>query len=208
MVINGEKIMGYMLSFSVINQELVRTDDLYLVNKIQNYVQIEFTFDGKEWEDIDKYVIFTTKKKNYSIPLGNKMICNTKVPYQVLRHNKFYVSVFGGNRITTNEVKVVMDISGYTENIQPIDDDAPKDIFQVIQDRLNIKFDDMEYKNGNLICYSEGEIQKIVPLTNLEFQDYYTKDEVEKKLEQMLTDFRVEFTDDSVYLVTEKYKKG
>lgn len=77
MVINGEKIMGYMLSFSVINQELVRTDDLYLVNKIQNYVQIEFSFDGKEWEDIDKYVIFTTKKKNYSIPLGNKMICNT-----------------------------------------------------------------------------------------------------------------------------------
>lgn len=62
MVINGEKIMGYMLSFSVINQELVRTDDLYLVNKIQNYVQIEFSFDGKEWEDIDKYVIFTTKK--------------------------------------------------------------------------------------------------------------------------------------------------
>lgn len=61
MVINGEKIMGYMLSFSVINQELVRTDDLYLVNKIQNYVYIEFSFDGKEWEDIDKYVIFTTK---------------------------------------------------------------------------------------------------------------------------------------------------
>ena len=149
-----------------------------------------------------------TKKKNYSIPLGNKMICNTKVPYQVLQHNKSYVSVFGGNRITTNEVKVVMDISGYTENIQPIDDDAPKDIFQVIQDRLDIKFDDMEYKNGNLICYSEGEIQKIVPLTNLEFQDYYTKDEVEKKLEQMLTDFTVEFTDNSVYLVTEKYKKG
>ena len=57
MVINGEKIMGYMLSFSVINQELVRTDDLYLVNKIQNYVYIEFSFDGKEWEDIDKYVI-------------------------------------------------------------------------------------------------------------------------------------------------------
>ena len=197
-----------MLSFSVINQELVRTDDLYLVNKIQNYVYIEFSFDGKEWEDIDKYVIFTTKKKNYSIPLGNKMICNTKVPYQVLQHNKFYVSVFGGNRITPNEVKVVMDISGYTENIQPIDDDATKDIFQVIQDRLDIKFDDMEYKNGNLICYSEGEIQKIVPLTNLEFQDYYTKDEVEKKLEQMLTDFTVEFTDNSVYLVTEKYKKG
>ena len=103
------------LNFRVINQSLTRTDTFIPVAGSKNYLLASFEFTTDDWDSIDtKTAIFVNEqniKQEVAISDG---ICF--VPFEVLTNSGYiYVSVYGGDRITTNSVPVFIEASGYAE---------------------------------------------------------------------------------------------
>ena len=100
--------MGYKLLFSIVNQELIREDNVFLVNKTQKFVEAEFTFKTPEWDDLEKFAVFNIKGRSYTFPIGDNKICTITVPREALKSTHFRVSIFGGDMLTTNSVKILL----------------------------------------------------------------------------------------------------
>lgn len=187
--------MGYKLLFSIVNQNLIREDNIFLINKTQRYVEAEFTFKTSEWDNLEKYAMFSIKGRNFMIPLGDSKICTTTVPKEALKTTNFKISVFGGEILTTNAVKILLGESGYSKFVTPTCNGEPEDIFKVIRRKLSKKFDEIEFKNNNMICYSDGEIVSIVPITASLLENYYTKEEIENSIEETRSNLENQIND-------------
>lgn len=179
-----------IVNFKVNEQHIEKKDNVYLVNKTKNYLKFCFTFN-ETWDDYEKYILFHSKEKNYEfiLPYDDEMECyGITVPNKVLLGKHFRFSLYGiqiidedETRITTNDFRVRLDHSGYTQNIIPIDDDTGiDDVFANIKMLIGEKFDDLLFVEDKVLCISNGEIKKIVPLSFLE--EYYTKDESDSLL--------------------------
>lgn len=108
------------LTFEIDNQTITRTDSFKVVAKSQNYLYASFTFSA-EWEDITKIAVFKSSCDSYEIYLDENDEC--VVPWESLMHaGNMYVSVFGGDRITTNKARVPVYATGYTENVSTTQD--------------------------------------------------------------------------------------
>lgn len=86
----------------------------------RNYLKALFHFQSEEWQDQICYALFTYNGETYKMILGAEedLAWNEcYVPAEVISAPGFTVSCYCGDRITTNEVRVDVVSSGYTENI-------------------------------------------------------------------------------------------
>lgn len=160
------------LNFEINNQIITRIDKNILVNKSKNYVFCYFTFKTDDWLDKEKFVIFKDSWGNaYECYIGNMEYCRCVVPSDALKGTNFSVSVFGGDRITTNELTILLIPSGYTTRIVPSSGAADKDVFVQIFDELSNKIDNIVYEDGYLRCYAgENIITELMLLIDVEDQ--------------------------------------
>ena len=103
------------LNFRVINQSLTRTDTFIPVAGSKNYLLASFEFTTDDWDTIDtKTAIFVNEQNIKNEVAISDGMCF--VPFEVLTNSGYiYVSVYGGDRITTNSVPVFIDASDYAE---------------------------------------------------------------------------------------------
>jgi hypothetical protein len=119
-----------MLKFNVFNQRLIRVDKNNPATDSVEYLEAQFIFNTDDWNGKAKSAIFTKGTSSYTVLLDSEGVC--KVPFEVLQSNesskllgntdKISVSLIGiynTVRITTNEVKVNLNYSGYTEGQEP-----------------------------------------------------------------------------------------
>ena len=112
------------LLFSVRNQSLTLSTNqqkLTVAADSKNYLKAKFNFCTKDWSDGIKYALFTHNNKTYKKILGAEDGVDANecyIPPEVIKQGKMIISVFSGDRITTNTVEINVDASGYTENIE------------------------------------------------------------------------------------------
>ena len=120
-----------MLQFTVTGQKLTRVDKFEPATDSKAYLQAGFTFSG-DWSGATKTAIFRddVTGESYAAPLNSSGACT--VPSEVLTRSDavhyrtqgdhFHVSLrgdVGSKMITTNEVKIQLARSGYTEGETP-----------------------------------------------------------------------------------------
>lgn len=98
------------ITFKVTNQIIVRTDQEKIVRDSLNYLRAVFTF-SEDWHG-SITAVFQSKSGAFNVILDEKNTC--LVPWEVLQDEEFLVSVFCGNLITANVVRVLTIKSGYT----------------------------------------------------------------------------------------------
>ena len=104
------------LNFRIVNQTINRIDDFQPVSQSKNYLMACFEFITDDWNNIDnKTAIFKTENNELYKAVITDGLCI--VPSEATVNNGYiYVSVYGGDRITTNSIAVFIDESGYIED--------------------------------------------------------------------------------------------
>ncbi|WP_407462777.1 hypothetical protein [Methanobrevibacter sp.] len=152
------------LNFEIKKQIIKRLDENILVNKSKNYVKANFTFSTKEWRGIEKFVIFKDSWGHaYTQSLGQSCDCTCDVPNDVLKGTHIKISVYGGDRVTSNELTILLIPSGYTTEISPASEGS-KDVFVKIFEELESKIDQVEYTETSIVCYANNEIICEIPI--------------------------------------------
>ena len=106
------------LKFKITNQHMELTEQPYAVSDSREYLTCSFEF-SEDWSNTKRTVIFSGGNKHYCVLLQEDNTCT--VPHEVLG-GCFAVSVFGvndGQRITTENVYVHIQKSGYCEATTP-----------------------------------------------------------------------------------------
>lgn len=150
-----------MLEFEVNGQRLRIKGNLYVVAESIDYLKARFSFSA-DWDGVIKTAIFKTadRKSVYHVILDENGICT--VPSEVIHAPMFRVSVFGGSRITANEVEVLCDVSGYAEGEFP-GDPAP-DIHEQILLEIAKKVSKVEGMDLSQNSYTNEEKEKLEKL--------------------------------------------
>lgn len=108
------------IQFEVINQKLTRAK-AHLNEKVvadsKNYLIANFNFRTEEWKNLQVWAIFTHNNQSFKRLLGvdGLEFNECYIPFEVIHTPNFEVSLYAGDRITTNSYKVQVDPSGYTE---------------------------------------------------------------------------------------------
>lgn len=111
------------LDFIVNGQSLTKhknQSNQKIVADSKNYLKALFHFQSEEWQNQICYALFTISGQTYKTILGADQALGWNecyVPEEVIHAPGFTVSCYCGDRITTNEVRVDVVSSGYTENI-------------------------------------------------------------------------------------------
>lgn len=160
------------LKFNIKNQTLTRIDKHIIVNKSHDYLTLKFKFLTDDWNGLTKYVILKDENNAYQFSIGMNNIGYLDVPGFVLEGNFFKVSLYAGNRITTNEKTVVLIPAGYTTNISPVTDDDVKDVFATLTEALADKINSITYEEGYLKCWSDNKLLYSIELVDNELSCY------------------------------------
>ena len=127
-----------ILEYSITGQIIRRLSSNCLANQGQEYLSLKLTFD-EEWQNYDKYIIFTYHTTNYVFELeyDNEAEAYLQtVPKEVMTGKGFMFTVYGTlglERITARQAKVDLLESGYTEDISSIDyPDTPDILHQTL----------------------------------------------------------------------------
>ena len=161
-----------ILNFEINQQIIERTESNILVNKSKNYVECNFKFKTNEWTGIEKFAIFKDSWGDpYRVHLGDECESTVIVPEAALKGTYFKVSVYGGDRITTDEKTIPLIPSGYTLKVKP-PEGSDVDIFVQIWDALDEKVTDITYEDGVMRIYSEkGEVTSFELTTTAHWED-------------------------------------
>lgn len=193
-----------ILNFRINGQRLRRYDDNYVVNLSKEYLQCNFQFSD-DWTGLSKFVTFSVKGRYYRFELSGDSI---RVPNDVLRYKYFYVKVHGadgeGERvITTDELIIVLKVSGYSDVVHHSLDGDVTDVYTVLKQKIDAKVDHFRLDGDVLVCYSGDSVVQIIPLSFLD--DYYDKDEINSLLNETFIDVDVSELAESGYLIFERY---
>lgn len=152
------------IQFEVENQLLKRTDSETIVSKSRNIIQAQFTVKGDIWNDVDLFVIFTDAWDDKTTVHLNNGTCI--VPGNCLDSNFFKITVYGGDRITTNNVIIPLIDSGYDphHSIHHSCNKNSKDIFVEIFEKMHIKIDDVLYADNCIHFFSDKRLVNSVSL--------------------------------------------
>ena len=132
-----------LLIYQVNGQIIQRLTENCLANQGQEYLSLQFTFN-EEWEDYNKYIIFSYHKKHYQFHLTPDDGLETHtiiVPKEVMTGRGFLFTIYGEDdteRITTRQARVNLLESGYTTDISSIDYPDTVDVFNVVFGRLDM----------------------------------------------------------------------
>ena len=111
------------LLFYVKNQTLALAQETQptLVADSKNYLKAQFTFQTSEWKKGKLlYALFTHNGRTYKKILGFEDGLKWNECYvapEVIKEGGFEVSIYCDDLITTNEIKISVQKSGYTEDI-------------------------------------------------------------------------------------------
>lgn len=152
-----------VLNFTVDKQIIARTDNENVVRDSQNYLYVHFDFSA-EWIH-EKTAVFAYKDEAYNVLLDENDEC--LVPWEILKHEYFEVSVFCGDLITANVVKVFAITSGY--KLGESGRIPTPDVFTQIMEKL----EEIEEKGV------DPEVVAEVVDEYLEGKDFVTEDEVD-----------------------------
>lgn len=196
-----------MLEFAIKNQRLHRTDNVYLVNLSNDYLECYFTFSSDDWTGLDKYVTFTVKGKSYKYLLDDSNV--VRVPNELMRYKYFYVKLEGDNKdndtlITTNELIVILKITLDRDNLKPSSDIDSKDIITLMKEKLDKKIDHFTLSENQLLCYSEDNLVQIIPFDFL--SNYYDKEEVDEMISHTIVDVDASELADGGFLIFRRYE--
>lgn len=157
-----------------------RLDNTRLVSGSRNSIKTKFTF-SEDYEGLEKFVIFTDEFDNsYTVYLGvdgSEFI--SSLPCGMLHQGSFFsVSVYAGDRLTTNSVVIPVEKSGYVPRrrngvhgfhemhempmMQNLN--CKKDIFVDIYEKLHSCFDTVEFGEDEILFYKNGILDTIVSL--------------------------------------------
>ncbi len=103
-----------IIKFAVCNQH-ISTDDICVVADSRNYLLALFEFDST-WEGVIKTAVFSNGENVYNMLLDDDMC---RIPAEVVCGDGFFVSVFGGDLITADRVKISVTPSGMVEGVAP-----------------------------------------------------------------------------------------
>lgn len=119
------------IQFTVTNQHIEAKTTGKIVADSRNYLEAVFFFVSPEWENLAKTVVFSTKFGTYNVILENG---TCMVPPECIIAGEMEVSVFGGDRVTTDVAKVKVHPSGYRKGETP---PAPTpDVYAQILEKL------------------------------------------------------------------------
>lgn len=119
------------IQFTVTNQHIEAKTTGKIVADSRNYLEAVFFFVSPEWENMAKTVVFSTKFGTYNVILENG---TCMVPPECIIAGEMEVSVFGGDRVTTDVAKVKVHPSGYRKGETP---PAPTpDVYAQILEKL------------------------------------------------------------------------
>ena len=193
-----------ILNFNIKGQKLRRLDDNYVVNLSKEYLQCNFQY-SEDWDDLTKYATFSVKGRHYRFLIEDGVV---RVPNDVLKYKYFYLQVHGTNNdgekvITTDELIIILKISGYSDKISPSTDEEIIDVYTLLKQKLDNKVDDITLNGHNIICSSEGRIIKIIPLSFLD--NYYDKEEMNDLLNETIINVDASELADNGFIIFEKY---
>lgn len=108
------------LNFTVKKTTLQRKDTEIIASYSKNFNMCCFCCDNP-WSDIYKYALFVDSfNKQYIVDLGygHKVVC--EIPDGALKGNYFSVSIFGNDRWTTTQERILIQPSGFTDETESI----------------------------------------------------------------------------------------
>ena len=156
-----------MLEFNVKNQIIERADNFMAVADSRNYLCAKFSF-SEEWQGLIT-AIFGNGNDYYSVILTDNA-CT--VPWEVIKAPFFTVSVVCGDRITANSIKVLVEISGFSDGETP--KDPTPDVYNQIIESVKAPYIG---EDGN--WYEWSKDQKTFINTNIRAKgkDYWTEED-------------------------------
>lgn len=185
--------LNKIITFKVNGQSLKRTDKSRLVNKSQNVIIAKFNFMQSEWTGINRFVLFKNSTDTYNIPLEDGCEAECVIPWEVLNEHRFKMTLYGGDLITTNELTIKLEESGYTDEVTPTHDPTP-DVFDKIFDELDTKATKVEVEelsediNAKLDLKSDiGHLHTVSDITDF---DDKTGIEIKKAFYQLTGSIR------------------
>ena len=99
-----------------VDEQFIRAPHHKVVADSRGYLTARFSF-GDAWRGLTKTAVFLgADGRTYHVLLTDDAC---EVPPQVLRPTQFFVSVFGGDRLTTDRVAVEVAASGFAAGITP-----------------------------------------------------------------------------------------
>lgn len=126
------------LYFSIKKNKLIRQDNEIITSFSKNINKCIFKCE-KPLFDVYKYALFIDaigNQKILDLGFGEEVSCI--IPEETLQSNYFSVSVFGGERFTTTQERIIIERSGFNnDSIKKIESDN-------INDSNNIEIDDEE----------------------------------------------------------------
>lgn len=128
--------MEPLIIFDVSNQSIERMDEFKIVAKSRNYLRAKFNFLTPEWNDVFKIALFIDKDKDpIHMCLDEDDTCD--VPWEwLLTPGLKKVTVFGGDRITTDVTLCMIYKSGYEDSSEASGEPTP-DAFTHIFKSIN-----------------------------------------------------------------------
>lgn len=124
------------IEFDVTYQNIVRTDKNNVIADSRNYLQAEFNFQTAEWIGKTKTAVFRRADLVLNVILDDDDTC--MVPWEIIKTGSFMVSVFAGDLITANYIKVPVAESGYDTG------DAPKEPEPDVYSQILKKMDEIQ----------------------------------------------------------------
>jgi hypothetical protein len=121
--------MESQLLFRVYNQHITRIDNFHPVKSSRNYLRAHFYFKTTEWNNEIKHAIFSSSNAVIGVLLEDD---ECLVPWEVLDSDAFMVSVYCGNLITVDTVKVELRDTGYAESADPQEPPTPTQYQQLV----------------------------------------------------------------------------
>ena len=172
------------LLFRVRNQQIERLESNLVVSGSKNYLHAKFTFT-KEWNGLTKTAVFKREEdeEGYLVVLNNDVAL---IPWEVLQNEGiFYVSVFGGDLITVNKARVVVEESGYVDGGQP--SDPTPDVYTQLTTHIDTKQDKLTAGYGIDITSDSVISSTIKKVSQLENDSKYATEEALNTKQNVLT---------------------
>ncbi len=159
-------MQNILLNVDGMSITLIDKPEVLTLNR--NILKAEFNFSD-EWVGV-KTALFLVDGVTYSVLIEDDNACDIPEECYGSKRLQFAIGVICGNLITTNSVKVYYDESCYTSNTSI--PEPTEDIYTQIIEKINNLGSDVVDENGEVI----------------DLDNYYNKDEVDKKLEEIEVD--------------------
>lgn len=124
-----------------------------------------FVFKSKEWNHLDKYVIFWNKKgKNTIRYITDGKYGECEIPKMCLDDLYFYIQIYANEEFYTQKLKVFNKTPCSEKNIHYQNGDA--EFINKLLNKLDDKIDNIEYENNSLKIYSNNKLINTIELVD------------------------------------------